>query len=254
MIRATQPTIIQSAILKAGALTDEAVRCGTLSKSSEKRKEVAESSKQGGADFSFISTDFVPLLNVKPSILRPSYVIEINNGRKIELNKIICGCKLELGDSLFTVDLIPFGHGSVNVIVGMDWLSSHKAMIVCHEKVVRIPLANGKVLVVHEERTEESPIPLQTQVKFCIDFVPGATPIAKSPYRLAPSEMQELSEQIQELQDKGFIRPSHSSWGAPVLFVKNKDSSFRTCIDYRELNKLTIKNRYPLPKIDDLLD
>ncbi|GJW79367.1 putative reverse transcriptase domain-containing protein [Tanacetum coccineum] len=79
-------------------------------------------------------------------------------------------------------------------------------------------------------------------------------PVAKSPYRLAPSEMQELSAQLQELQDKGFIRPSHSPWGAPVLFVKKKDGALRMCIDYRELNKLTIKNRYPLPRIDDLFD
>ncbi|KAD7116963.1 hypothetical protein E3N88_04231 [Mikania micrantha] len=97
-------------------------------------------------------------------------------------------------------------------------------------------------------------LPPARPVEFLIDLVPGATPIAKSPYRLAPSEMQELSNQLQELLDKGFIRPSYSPWGAPVLFVKKKDGSFRMCIDYRELNKLTIKNRYPLPRIDDLFD
>ena len=78
--------------------------------------------------------------------------------------------------------------------------------------------------------------------------------MAKAPYKLAPSEMQELSTQLQELLDKGFIQPSFSPWGAPVLFVKKKDGSFRMCIDYRELNKLTIKNRYPLPRIDDLFN
>nr|GEU61507.1 putative reverse transcriptase domain, ribonuclease H-like domain, aspartic peptidase domain protein [Tanacetum cinerariifolium] len=81
-----------------------------------------------------------------------------------------------------------------------------------------------------------------------------ATPVAKSPYRLAPSELEELSGQLKELQDKGFIRPSSSPWGAPILFVKKKDGSFRMCIDYRELNKLTVKHRYPLPRLDDLLD
>ncbi|KAJ9541920.1 hypothetical protein OSB04_028426 [Centaurea solstitialis] len=102
---------------------------------------------------------------------------------------------------------------------------------------------------------EELPgLPPPRQVEFHIDLVPGAGPIAKSPYRLAPSEMQELSNQLQELLDKGFIRPSSSPWGAPVLFVKKKDGSFRMCIDYRELNKITIKNRYPLPRIDDLFD
>ncbi|GKB84021.1 putative nucleotidyltransferase, ribonuclease H [Tanacetum coccineum] len=99
-----------------------------------------------------------------------------------------------------------------------------------------------------------SGLPPQRQVEFCIDLIPRATLVAKSPYRLAPSEMQELSEQLQELHDKGFIRPSHSPWGALVLFVKKKDGSFRMCIDYRELNKLTIKNRYPLLRINDLFD
>ncbi|GJS88597.1 putative reverse transcriptase domain-containing protein [Tanacetum coccineum] len=97
-------------------------------------------------------------------------------------------------------------------------------------------------------------LPLTRQVEFQIDLVPGAAPVARAPYRLAPSEMKELSEQLKELSDKGFIRPSSSPWGAPVLFVKKKDGSFRMCIDYRELNKLTVKNRYPLPRIDDLFD
>ncbi|GKC45564.1 putative reverse transcriptase domain-containing protein [Tanacetum coccineum] len=97
-------------------------------------------------------------------------------------------------------------------------------------------------------------IPPARQVEFQIDLVPGAAPVARAPYRLAPSEMKELAEQLQELSDKGFIRPSSSPWGAPVLFVKKKDGSFRMCIDYRELNKLTVKNRYPLPRIDDLFD
>ncbi|GJR64193.1 putative reverse transcriptase domain-containing protein [Tanacetum coccineum] len=97
-------------------------------------------------------------------------------------------------------------------------------------------------------------LPLTRQVEFHIDLIPGAAPVARAPYRLAPSEMKELSDQLQELSDKGFIRPSSSPWGAPVLFVKKKDGSFRMCIDYRELNKLTVKNRYPLPRIDDLFD
>ncbi|GJU29837.1 hypothetical protein Tco_1173426 [Tanacetum coccineum] len=92
------------------------------------------------------------------------------------------------------------------------------------------------------------------QVEFQIDLVLGAAPVARAPYRLAPSEMKELSDQLQELFDKGFIRPSSSPWGAPVLFVKKKDGSFRMCIDYQELNKLTVKNRYSLPRIDDLFD
>ncbi|GJS52983.1 putative reverse transcriptase domain-containing protein [Tanacetum coccineum] len=97
-------------------------------------------------------------------------------------------------------------------------------------------------------------LPLTRQVEFRIDLVPGAAPVARAHYRLAPSEMKELSKQLQELSGTGFIRPNSSPWGAPVLFVKKKDGSFRMCIDYRELNKLTVKNRYPLLRIDNLFD
>ncbi|GKD34982.1 putative reverse transcriptase domain-containing protein, partial [Tanacetum coccineum] len=97
-------------------------------------------------------------------------------------------------------------------------------------------------------------LPSVRQVEFQIDLIPGAAPVARAPYRLAPLEMQELSDQLQELADQGFIRPSTSPWGSPVLFVKKKDGSFRMCINYWELNKLTVKNRYPLPRIDDLFD
>ncbi|GJY33388.1 hypothetical protein Tco_0417857 [Tanacetum coccineum] len=99
-----------------------------------------------------------------------------------------------------------------------------------------------------------SGLPLTRQVEFQIDLIPGTAPVARAPYRLAPSEMKELSDQLQELSDKGFIRLSSSPWGASVLFVKKKNGSLRMCIDYRELNKLTIKNRYPLLRIDDLFD
>nr|GFC24543.1 putative reverse transcriptase domain-containing protein [Tanacetum cinerariifolium] len=97
-------------------------------------------------------------------------------------------------------------------------------------------------------------LPPTRQVVFQIDLIPGAAPVARVPYRLAPSEMKELSEQLKELSDKGFIRPSSSPWEAPVLFVKKMDGSFQMCIDYQELNKLTVKNHYPLPRIDDLFD
>nr|GEY32211.1 hypothetical protein [Tanacetum cinerariifolium]GEY52864.1 hypothetical protein [Tanacetum cinerariifolium] len=184
--------------------------------------------------------------------------LEIANGESVEVDRVIRECKLELGNSLFTIDLIPLGHGSFDVIVEMDWLSMNKAVIVCHEKVVEIPIKEGGILQVHGERIWRGPkalmsakvdepkisdipvvrdftdafpkdllgLPPQQQVEFRIDLVPGAMPVVKSPYRLAPSEMQELSRQLQELQDKCFIRPSHSPWGAPVLFMKKKDGSF----------------------------
>ncbi|GJS65721.1 putative reverse transcriptase domain-containing protein [Tanacetum coccineum] len=99
-----------------------------------------------GADFSFISTKFVPLLNVEPCTVNPGYVIEIVDGKSVEIDKVIRNCKLELGNSLFTIDLIPLGHGSFDVIVGMDWFSKNEAVIVCHEKVVEIPIKEGGIL------------------------------------------------------------------------------------------------------------
>ena len=91
-------------------------------------------------------------------------------------------------------------------------------------------------------------------MEFIIDLALETTPISKAPYRMAPIEFKELKIQLQELLNKGFIRPSVSPWGAPVLFVKKKDGSMRLCIDYRELNKVTVRNKYPLPQIDDLFD
>ncbi|GJU43295.1 reverse transcriptase domain-containing protein [Tanacetum coccineum] len=245
-------------------------------------KHFATTLFDSGADYSFVSTTFIPLLGLEPNDLGFKYEIEIASGQLVEIDKVIKGCKLEIEGHVFDIDLIPFGHGSFDVIIGMDWLSNFKAKIICHEKVVRIPLPDGKVLRVVGERPDEKARLLmsakasdkkQEEIVVVRDFpevflddlsglppireielTPGATPVAKSPYRLAPSELEELSGQLKELQDKGFIRPSSSPWGAPVLFVKKKDGSFRMCIDYRELNKLTIKNRYPLPRIDDLFD
>jgi hypothetical protein len=102
---------------------------------------------------------------------------------------------------------------------------------------------------------EELPgLPPNRDIKFAIDLAPGTTPIAKKPYRMAATELAKLNKQLSELEQKGYVRPSSSPWGAPVLFVKKKDGSMRLCVDYRALNKVTIKNKYPLPKIDDLFD
>jgi hypothetical protein len=97
-------------------------------------------------------------------------------------------------------------------------------------------------------------LPPDRELEFAIELLPGTAPIFKAPYRMAPVELVELKKQLQELLDKGLIQPSVSPWGAPVLFVKEKDGSLRLCIDYRELNRVTVKNKYPLPRIDDLLD
>jgi hypothetical protein len=122
----------------------------------------------------------------------------------------------------------------------------------CKEaKIQDIPVVRDHPEVFPEDL---SGLPLARQVEFRIDLVSGLAPVAKAPHRLEPSEMQELSSQLQELLDKGFIKPSFSPWGASVLSVRNKDGSFRMCINYRELDKLSVKNRYPLPRIDDLFD
>jgi hypothetical protein len=101
---------------------------------------------------------------------------------------------------------------------------------------------------------ELSGLPPVREIEVSIETIPGVSPIAQSPYRMAPMELVELKVQLQELLDKGFIRPSNSPWGAPVLFVKKKDGTLHLCIGYHQLNKVTVKNRYPLPRIDDLFD
>nr|GEY78533.1 putative reverse transcriptase domain-containing protein [Tanacetum cinerariifolium] len=142
--------------------------------------------------------------------------------------------------------------------VGLCTIKCHKCRKVghkaryCKEKNVSTG-ANAQPILTCYDYGEQG-LPPSRQVEFRIDLVPGAALVARAPYRLELSEMRELSVQLQELLEKGFIHPSLSSWGALVLFVKKKDGSFRMCIDYCELNKLTVKNRYPLPRIDDLYD
>ncbi|GJX41673.1 putative nucleotidyltransferase, ribonuclease H [Tanacetum coccineum] len=222
-----------------------------------------------GADRSFVSTTFSSLIDITPTTLDHYYDVELADGKIIRINTIIRGCTLNFLNHPFNINLMPVELGSFDVIIGMDWLSKYHALIDCAEKIVPHVATKETKDKSEEKRLEDVPIvrdfpevfledllglPPTRQVEFQIDLMPGAAPVARAPYRLAPSEMKELSEQLQELSDKGFIRPSSSPWGAPVLFVKKKDGSFRMCIDYRELNKLTVKNRYPLPRIDDLFD
>ncbi|GJR68390.1 putative reverse transcriptase domain-containing protein [Tanacetum coccineum] len=229
-----------------------------------------------GADRSFVSNTFSALINITPTTLESHYDVELADGKIIGVNTIIRGCTLNFMNHPFNIDLMPVPLGSFDVIIGMDWLTKYHGVIICDEKIVHgcdVFLAHITTKEAKDKskgkRLEDVPIvkdfpevfpedlsgiPPARQVEFQIDLVPGVAPVARAPYRLAPSEMKELAKQLQELSDKGFIRPSSSPWGAPVLFVKKKDRSFRMCIDYRELNKLTVKNRYPLPRIDDLFD
>ncbi|GJT12543.1 putative reverse transcriptase domain-containing protein [Tanacetum coccineum] len=209
-----------------------------------------------GAEKSFVSSAFTHFINIAPATLNTSYEVELADGKVVSTNTILRSCTLVLLNHVFKIDLLPTRLGSFDVIIGMDWLAYHRALIDCYEKIVRIPLSNGKILEVQGERPEKDLGSLAC-IKGCVEkalMTICASPVVRSPYRLAPSEMLELSNQLKELQEKGFIRPSHSPWGAPVLFVKKKDGSMRMCIDYREQTRLTIKNRYPLPRIDDLFD
>ncbi|GJV31837.1 putative reverse transcriptase domain-containing protein [Tanacetum coccineum] len=205
-----------------------------------------------GFDRSFVNTRFISLLDIKRIKIEDSYEVELADGRIVSTNTILKGCTLSLVNHIFEIDLMPIKLGTFDVIISMDWLVKHDAVIVCGEKVVRKPYEN-KTLIVEGDKggsrlkviscikaympvirnfpevfLEELPGLLPPrQVEFRIDLVPEAAPVARAPYRLAPSEMKELSK---------------------------KDGSFRMCIDYHELNTLTAKNRYPFSRIDDLFD
>nr|GFA80195.1 putative reverse transcriptase domain-containing protein [Tanacetum cinerariifolium] len=197
-----------------------------------------------GADRSFVSTAFSSLIDIILTTLNHGYDVKLADGRIIWVNTLIRGCTLNFLNHPFNIDLMPVEMGSFDVIIEAEDKSKEK-------RLEDVPIVQDfpEVFLV-----DLPGIPPTCQVEFQIDLVPGAAPVAWAPYRLALSEMKELSDQLKELADKGFIRPSSSPWGAPILFVKKKDGSFRMCIDYRELNKLTVKNRYPLPRIDDLFD
>nr|GEV14740.1 putative reverse transcriptase domain-containing protein [Tanacetum cinerariifolium] len=175
-----------------------------------------------GSDRSFVDTRFSAMLDIDLIKIGASYEVELADGRVASTNTVLKGCILNLAHHIFKIDLMSIKLGTFD--------------------------ASSVFL-------EELPgLPPPRQVEFRIDLVAGAAPIARAPYRLTPSEIKELLVKVQELLEKGFICLISSPWGAPVLFAKKKDGSFRMCIDYRELNKLTIKNRYPLLRIDDLFD
>jgi hypothetical protein len=186
-------------------------------------------------------------------------------------------------------NLIVLESKGIDVILGMDWLSKHKVLINCAKKSVKLTTLEGKQLEFVAEMVvtakgvanrakvnqldvsqgsevpvvndfsdvflEELPdMPPDRDIEFVIELKPGTAPIYKTPYRMATLELVELKEHIKELLEKGFIYPSSSPWGAPVIFVPKKDGTRRLFVDYWALNEVTVKNKYPLPRIDDLLD
>nr|GFB38338.1 putative reverse transcriptase domain-containing protein [Tanacetum cinerariifolium] len=201
------------------------------------------------------------------------------DGKIVGIDIIIRGCNINFQNHLFNIDLMPVELGSFDVIIGMDWLRRCHAVIVCDEKLVQIPYGNETLTFRGNESNNgrESCLAViscskaqEYMAKGCQTFLTQISakkeedksegkqlkdvPIIREFLEVFPKDLPGLPPARPELSDKGFIRPSSSPWGAPVLFVKKKDGSFRMCIDYRELNKLTVKNRYPLPRIDDLFD
>ncbi|GJY29522.1 putative reverse transcriptase domain-containing protein [Tanacetum coccineum] len=201
-----------------------------------------------GANRSFVSTAFSSQNDITPTALDHYYDVELADGRIIS-DRSNQGHEARLHIISYTktqeymLKGCPVFLANVNTKETED--KSEK------KRLEDVPIVRDFLDVFPEDF---SGLPLTQQVEFQIELILGAAPVARAPYRLTPSEMKELSKQLKELSDKGFIRPSSSPWGALVLFVKKKDGSFRMCIDYRELNKLMVKNRYPLPRIDDLFD
>ncbi|GKA29104.1 putative reverse transcriptase domain-containing protein [Tanacetum coccineum] len=243
------------------------------------------------ADRSFVSTAFSSQIDITPTALDQYYDIELADRRIIGLNTILRGCTLNFLNHPFNIDLMHVELSSLDIVIGMDWLVKYQAIVVCAEKIVRIPWGN-ETLIVHgdgsnranetrlniisctktqkymlkgcpiflthvttneiEDKSkkkrlkdvlivrnflevfpEDLPgLPSTRQVEFQVDLVPGAAPVAQAPYRLAPSEMKELSEQLKELSNKGFIRPSSSPWGASVLFVNKKGWQYFNVHEY----------------------
>ena len=259
-----------------------------------------------GSTHSYICTDIPNLGKLLKSATEYDILVMNPLGHSVIVNRVYRDCPVKIREYEFLEDLIELSFREFDVILGMDWLSRHQAIVDCRMKRVTLRTPNeeevtfigersnhlSNVISVATARTmvrkgceaylayvidtvkarpsvsdiptvsdfpdvfpEELPgLPPHREIEFSIDVVPGAIPASITPYRMAPLELKELKFQLQELLEKGFIRPSVSPWGAPVLFVKKKDGTLRLCIDYRQLNKLTIKNKYPLPRIDDLFD
>ena len=259
-----------------------------------------------GSTHSYICTD-IPNLGKLPRS-ETEYDILVTNplGHSVIVNRVYRNCPIKIREYEFLGDLIELSFREFDVILGMDWLSQHRAIVDCKMKRVTLRTPNEDEVNFIGERSnylsnvisattaktmvqeggeaylayvidtvkarpsvsniptisdfpdvfpEELPrLPPHREIEFAIDVVPGSTPASITSYRMDPLELKELKLQLQELLEKGFIRPSVSPWGSPVFFVKKKDGTLRLCIDYRQLNKLTLKNKYPLPRIDDLFD
>ncbi|GJY41377.1 putative reverse transcriptase domain-containing protein [Tanacetum coccineum] len=197
-----------------------------------------------GAYRSFISTTFSSLIDIIPTTLDNGYDVELADGRIIWVNTLIRGCTLNFLNHPFNIDLMPIEMGSFDVIIGMDWLAKYHVVIVCDKKLVRVPFGN-EILTFHGEGNNnghESRLNIISSTKTQKYLMKGC-PIFLAHVTTKKAEDKSKEKRLEDVPI-----------GAPVLFVKKKDGSFRMCIGYRELNKLTVKKCYPLPRIDDLFD
>jgi hypothetical protein len=205
-------------------------------------------------------------------------------GDKISSNQIYRKVPIQLGSNLIKTDLLLLDLEGMDVLLGMDWMTRHRVSLDISSRAVEIDSLDHEPTILYLPQREcnnscayaiegiklkdihivcEYPdifpddfpgMPPDRDIEFVIELQPGTAPISKRPYHMPPNELAELKIQLQDLLDKGFIHPSASPWGCPALFVKKKDNSLRLCVDYRPLNAVTIKKKYPLPRIDILFD
>jgi hypothetical protein len=241
-----------------------------------------------GASHSFISTAYIKKHNLPIALLRCQMIVS-SPGVDMPARQLCPKVNLKIRGVDFVTNLIVLESKGIDVILSMDWLGKHNVLINCAKKFIKLTTLDGKELeyVAEPEVTakrianrtkinqlgasqglevpvvnvfpdvfpEELPgMPPDRDIEFVIELKPGTAPIYKTLFRMTTLELAELKEHIRELLEKGFIHPNSSPWGAPVIFVPKKDGTQRLCVDYRALNEVTVKNKYPLPRIDDLFD
>jgi hypothetical protein len=236
-----------------------------------------------GATHSFISSKCGTKIGWDLYPTSGAYMIATPGG-KIFSNQVCRSVPIQMDRNLMTTDLLLLDLEGMDVLLGMNWMTRHRVSLDIPSRAVEIDspdheptilyLSQGEynnscAYAVEGTKLKDIPIvceypdifpddlpgmPLDRDTEFIIELQPGTAPISKRPYRMPPNELAELKIQLQDLLDKGFIRPSASPWGCPALFVKKKDNSLRLYVDYHPLNAVTIKNKYPLPRIDILFD
>jgi hypothetical protein len=191
-------------------------------------------------------------------------------GEKVQSDRMCPNLRIEIRGIDFPANLVVMCTQGLDVILRMNWLHRNQAIVSCDKRTVKVMSPSGKEVVtglylpeleegachyLSVDDKEANPIEdIRIVLEFAIELIPGITPISMRAYRVSGPELVELKKQIDELLEKGYIRLSTSPWAAPVLFVEKKDGTKRMCIDYRSLNEVTVKNKYPLPRIEDLFD